>query len=90
MLIALVVILQIGDLVTTYIGLSRGKREKNPLGRWLHDRFGFAGMVGLKLAVTGLIIWVSTLHPLGWTALILVCAMMAYAIWHNVNILRRR
>ena len=90
MLIALVCLLQLGDLATTYIGLSRGKREKNPLGRWPYNRFGFAGMVGLKLAVTGLIIWLSTLHPLGWTVLILVCAMMAYVVWHNVNILRRR
>jgi hypothetical protein len=41
----------IGDLVTTWFALSLGLPESNPVVRVAWSHFGFAGFVGLKIAL---------------------------------------
>lgn len=52
-LIYVMVALQVGDLVTTYHGLSLGGVEANPIGVAALGS-GFAGLVMVKAAFTGL------------------------------------
>lgn len=45
----------VGDLATTGIGVASGQiAEVGPLGDPIVDRYGFVGMVALKLVVVGL------------------------------------
>lgn len=39
------------DLITTYVGLSMGKSEFNPISAWTLNTFGFKGLVLLNVCV---------------------------------------
>jgi len=49
--IGLFVVLNIGDLVSTYVALGGGFREGNPLMRALLARYGFAALILYKVGV---------------------------------------
>lgn len=59
---ALGVAMVLGDLVTTVYGLEIGLREQNPAVVAVLQRFGIAGLVGLKLVAVS---WVAVI----WRAL---------------------
>ena len=53
MLLALFALLNACDLISTYAGLHSGMREGNPLMNGLLGHYGFAALIGYKLAVIG-------------------------------------
>lgn len=71
------------DLWTTHLNLSQpGGREYNPLMRWFLVRWGFAGLAGVKLAITGGLVWFA--FATGYPLLALIPGVMAAgAAWHN-------
>lgn len=88
-LVILLALLQIADLVTTYKGLKMGKKEANPIGRWLLRKLGFIGLVLPKIAVTGFIGWLAYQnYTSGLVLLILTNLMMGYVFYHNMKVIR--
>lgn len=88
-LIVLLVLLQTADLLTTYKGLQMGKKEANPIGRWLLNKLGFAGLVIPKIVLTGLLGYLSYRYPeSGLILLILSNLMMGYVVFHNMKVIR--
>jgi hypothetical protein len=51
LLLGLFVLLNIGDLVSTYVALGIGMREGNPLMSSLLQHYGFASLIVYKVAV---------------------------------------
>ena len=56
-LAALFVLLNLGDAITTQIGLSAGARELNPIVALAIEYAGFYGLYGLKIVVVAWILW---------------------------------
>ncbi|HEY7985066.1 MAG TPA: DUF5658 family protein [Ktedonobacterales bacterium] len=53
--VALFVVLNVADLVSTWVALGIGFREGNPLMSALLARFGFIALVGYKAAVIAVV-----------------------------------
>lgn len=88
--IIVLVLLQVADLVTSYVGLvRRGKREANPAMRWLLDRFGFAAIVFVKVAGTVALVALALHLPstMGLFGLGLLVAGQVYVLWNNLKVL---
>lgn len=58
-LVALLVLLNIADLVTTYLGIKAGKaKEANPIAASALKKYGWMAMAAIKVVViAGLIKW---------------------------------
>ncbi|MBF6591639.1 MAG: hypothetical protein IVW57_14095 [Ktedonobacterales bacterium] len=54
--LAVYIVLNIGDLITTNLGLHSGLREGNPLMRALLGQFGFGSLIGYKLLVVAAVL----------------------------------
>ncbi len=54
-LIAVNVLLQIGDIWTTTQAIADGAREENGISRWVMDNLGMGTWVGIKVVMTVLI-----------------------------------
>ena len=83
------VLLNIGDLVSTYVALGVGMREGNPLMSALLARFGFGALIGYKAAVV-LVVELGVLllrhvHPRLAQLTLLVCNCLVFvAVFLNV------
>ena len=85
MVIALALIfaaLNAGDWWTTRRLLARGGVERNPLMRAVLERFGFAGLAVVKLAIVGPIVaacvWFDLAFPLA-----VLSAIYCWVVWNN-------
>lgn len=67
---AVVVVVLIGDLFTTYLGLRTGFTETNPVARSALDRYGFLSLVGLKAFGVAVGFVCRTLVPRQYVALV--------------------
>lgn len=89
-LLIAVVILQLADIVTTYIINTRpGGRELNPVLAALFRAVGLLpGLLIIKCAFVALLIWAApVLHV---AVLGLICAGYCWVVWHNVRELRKQ
>lgn len=71
---------QVGDIVSTYLVISRGKGyEANPVMRWLIGKIGLLpGLIAPKLVAMGLFIWMAADGRFG-IEYVLVPATLVYA-----------
>lgn len=82
--------LNIGDLVSTHMGLGVGMNEGNPLMAGLLDRFGFAALIGYKgfvvVVVSVGVLLLAKLHPRIAGATVAVCnALVGLAVVINLT-----
>lgn len=70
------------------MAIKHGGRELNPLLRWFLLRWGFAGLAGAKLAITGACVWFALAagYPL---ALLPLIALTGWIAWRNSKVLRQ-
>jgi hypothetical protein len=81
--LALFFLLNIGDLVSTYVALGSGMREGNPLMSALLVRYGFPALIVYKLAVVTLVavgvVILRRFQPRLATVTIFVCNALVFA-----------
>lgn len=87
--LGLFVVLNIGDLVSTYVALGLNMREGNPLMSTLLQQFGFKALIAYKLAVVltvGLgVLLLRRYHPRLAQITLYVCnALVLVAVLLNV------
>lgn len=83
-LIALLIILQYLDGVTTYRLLQKGGRELNPLVAAVIDWFGVVGgLVAVKGAAVALLVGLSFLSDAPWGWLALACVVYVGVVVNN-------
>jgi len=90
----LLVLAQVLDLITTWIGIAGGKKEKNPAPRWLMAKMGTTGGLltakGLAIAAVAAVYFSGALR-LWAVQLFFIAVLVFYAIVirNNLKILRR-
>lgn len=89
-LMLLYALLNVGDLLTTALGLSVGLREGNPLMRHLLDSYGFGALIGYKIAVVlAVVLGVAFLlrghRRLATVTLTVCCVMVGAAVALNIT-----
>lgn len=87
--IGLFVLLNIGDLVSTYLALGIGMREGNPLMSSLLQHYGFAALILYKVVVVvivgGGVLLLRRYHPRLAQITLYVCnALVFLAVFLNV------
>lgn len=83
-LIALLIILQYLDGVTTYRLLQKGGRELNPLVATVIDWFGVVGgLVAVKGSAVALLVGLSFLSDAPWGWLALACVVYVGVVVNN-------
>lgn len=88
MLIAILIALQIADIATTYLALTRaGAREANPVVAWFIARLGL--LPGLIIAKIVLVVPVIALGAKMPAVLISGIALYAAVIVNNLIVVRR-
>jgi hypothetical protein len=89
-LLIFLVILQLADIVTTWLIVSRpGGRELNPVLAALFRAVGLLpGLLIVKGAFVALMIWVTPFLPPA--VLALICAGYCWVVWHNLQVLRKQ
>jgi hypothetical protein len=84
LLLAVFALLNMGDLVSTYVGLHGGLREGNPLMSTLLLHYGFVALIGYKLlvvlAVSAGVFLLRTFHRGIATATIWICNGLVFAV----------
>lgn len=78
----LFIALNVADWWTTRRVIAAGGYERNPLMRWVLDRFGFAGLAVAKVALIGPCIWGALVYDLWWV-LAPLCVVYAWVVWNN-------
>ena len=76
-------LLQVGDVYTTHLVLSKGGTEQNPAMRWVLDRFGFGGLVLVKVVMLAVIIYAVLDNQMPLWFLLGLCAMYAGVVVWN-------
>lgn len=83
-LLALLVILQYYDGLTTYRLLSKGGRELNPVVRWFINRFGLRnGLLLVKGNIALLILWTTLVGIMPMGMLAALCLLYIWVVYHN-------
>lgn len=81
----LLIILSVADYWTTFIILSRGGVEKNPLVNFFIKRWGIKlGILAIKaipLFVMGVLVYLYPSVTIGF--LIFIVTLYCWAVWHN-------
>ncbi len=81
--LALFVLLNIGDLVSTYLALGVGMREGNPLMSTLLQRYGFWALIVYKLGVIVVVsvgvVLLRRYHPRLAQVTLFVCNALVFA-----------
>jgi hypothetical protein len=67
--LAIFVLAQLADIVTTRNALDQGGREANPISAWVMSRFGIAGWIWVKVLVAGI------------GAVLIVCFGTVWMLW---------
>ncbi|WIG58359.1 MAG: hypothetical protein OJF49_001105 [Ktedonobacterales bacterium] len=83
-LLALFAVLNIGDLVSTFVGIQGGMREGNPLMSALLTHYGFGALIVYKalviVAVTVGISMLRNLHALAALITLWVCNLLVFFV----------
>lgn len=85
----LVAVLQVGDMVTTLMAMSRGAREANPLVAAAIRLIGrVPGLAAVKAVGLLLTLWLWQLEAslMLWA----LAVVYAWVVVHNINVYRRR
>jgi xanthine/uracil permease len=86
-------LLAIGDCVTTYKGLSRGAVEQNKIAAWFFKKIGvLPSMVLVKSAVLAPMGYLLKTHPEHWmtlTASGLLTLGSIYVLYSNIKTLKK-
>jgi Domain of unknown function (DUF5658) len=78
---------QIADIISTYIAISKGAHEANPVMAFVMNIFGeVPGMLIVKSALIAAI-W---LVPIPVAALYVFCLIYAVVIWNNINVIKEQ
>ena len=87
--LAILALLQLGDVLTTHRALGRGLREGNPVGRWLIARLGFWPTAAFKIVASmGAGYSIHIYEPRWvWLAVVLMAGVVA---WNIRAVARRR
>jgi hypothetical protein len=76
-------LLNVGDLVSTYLGLAAGLHEANPLMSGLLTRFGFGALIAYKLVVIVAVVAgamaLFRMHPRAAYLTVHVCNVLVFA-----------
>lgn len=88
-LLIAVIVLQLADIVTTYLIVSRpGGRELNPVLAALFRAVGLLpGLLIIKCAFVALLVWAAPVLHIA--VLVLICLGYCWVVWHNVRALRK-
>lgn len=86
-LLALCMILQILDGVTTYLAVSRGGFERNPLVRWFLQKLGLCG--GLIVTKVLACVFAAVIYLALPVLLYLAAVIYLGVVLGNVSVLRR-
>jgi uncharacterized protein DUF5658 len=65
-LVALIVMAQLADVVTTVRAVAAGHAEQNPLNDWVLHRHGTLGLLGVKSAAAFVIVLALARIPVRW------------------------
>ena len=65
-LVALIVMAQLADVVTTVRAMTAGYAEQNPLNHWVLQRHGALGLLGLKGIAAFVIVVALARIPVNW------------------------
>ncbi len=85
-LLAVLIALNIGDILTTLAVIRKGGTEYNPVGRYLMDRIGvLPAMILLKGVAILLAIALVLFFPAYWWVLLILCVMPIFAILYNLE-----
>lgn len=86
-LLYLVIVLQLADIVTTYLALTQGRgTEGNGLLARLFARFGvLPTLIAVKGAFVGLLLWAAPLVPVA--VLGVVAAFYGWVVVNNLRVL---
>ena len=85
-LLALSILLQAGDVATTYKVLSQRGYEKAPVAKWFIQTLGILpGLIVLKLIVTIPIVTVTFMGLMPWWVLLAYCLIYVWVVWHNAG-----
>jgi hypothetical protein len=83
LLLGLFVLLNIGDLISTYVALGVGMREGNPLMSSLLAHYGFVSLIVYKVAVVGVVgggvLLLQRFHPRLAHVTLWVCNALVFA-----------
>ncbi len=86
-LLAVIILLQIGDAWTTYKAISSGKgKEANPLMADIMLHYGFEGMYVVKLL--GCLFFVFVYHHFGQLFLVPPIAYYVWIVFNNYRVIR--
>lgn len=91
MLLALLIILQAADVITTVIGLRQGAREGNPLAARLFELSPASPavtMTALKIVFSIPMLLLALYYPGWWPVPALYCAGLAYVVVNNLRVIR--
>lgn len=85
-LLALLIALNVGDILATLAVLRKGGVERNPVARFVMDRIGaLPGALLLKGVATLLAIAVVLFAPAYGLVLVPLCALAGFAILRNLD-----
>lgn len=88
-LLAILILLQIADGLTTYAIIKRGGTERNPAVRWVMAKLGMIpALIAVKAWAVGLL-FVLYLIPNGIYGMIPLALLYGWVIWNNVRVYRR-
>ena len=91
-LISIFLAIHAADLALTLRGVAMGKRERNPVARWLMRRIGnVPGLVSLKVVTVAAALFLARQLPPVWQAGTLVALTLVGVpvVLHNMRVLRR-
>lgn len=86
-LFALFVALSVGDIISTRRALDAGKREANPVMRWIFERFDATAALIVTKALAVSAVW-ATMSPDSTWVLVVIDAFYAWVVWHNTRLVR--
>lgn len=85
----LLIALQLADIITTAIGLSKGATEANPVARWLFKIVpAIPAMVATKLLFSAPMAALAWFYPSWWPVPAIYCASLVYVVVHNLKVIR--
>lgn len=85
-LFVLFVLMQAADVLTTYIILSRGGREVNPVVALAIEKLGLLnGLYAVKIPLTVLLGYVAFTDLLPWWGLVLPCLIYVPVLVNNIR-----
>ena len=91
-IVALFLAVHVADLALTLRGVAMGKRERNPVARWLMRRIGkVPGLVSLKVTTVAAAFFLAMQLPPLWQAgtLAVLALVGVPVVVHNLRVLRR-